>query len=394
MSQMSGVTPRNLGGQMFVSSHRETSSSSGNRIPKMKTCGPFLLFLCGPVAALGSVVVERYEHVKKCSSWHEAQSHCRSKFTDLGTIYEESDEETNLDSYSAWIGLHKTLSGWFWFDGHEMSLNDPDWAQDEPNPLETCAVVSYGIKKVYGKRCEEHNFFFCEERGSDRFTFVPESKNMSDAEAHCASQNKALASFHIDRIFQSEVKKQDHPVWTGLHREGGAWKWSYDSSEYRNWASQESSATGDCVAISSRNKKMSAQNCEARFPFVCLSTNLVLVREEKTWEEALRHCRALGSSACGSWDYDLVSVQPGDEREHVHVSAAVQEADTEEVWVGLRFLAGSWLWVNGATLLYPDLPSCPHPLQRCGALPKRSAGGGFLLADCAERRNFLCYRKQ
>lgn len=43
----------------------------------MKTCGPFLLFLCGPVAALGSVVVERYEHVKKCSSWHEAQSHCR-----------------------------------------------------------------------------------------------------------------------------------------------------------------------------------------------------------------------------------------------------------------------------------------------------------------------------
>lgn len=112
---------------------------------------------------------------------------------------------------------------------------------------------------------------------------------------------------------------------------GGAWKWSYDSSEYRNWASQESSATGDCVAISSRNKKMSAQNCEARFPFVCLSTNLVLVREEKTWEEALRHCRALGSSACGSRDYDLVSVQPGDEREHVHVSAAVQEADTEEV---------------------------------------------------------------
>lgn len=43
---------------------------------------------------------------------------------------------------------------------------------------------------------------------------------MSDAKAHCASQNKALASFHIDRIFQSEVKKQDHPVWTGLHREG------------------------------------------------------------------------------------------------------------------------------------------------------------------------------
>ncbi|KAM8895183.1 putative C-type lectin domain family 20 member A [Spinachia spinachia] len=362
-------------------------SAAGTRIMKICARGPFLLlllllFLCSAVAVLGSVVVKRYEYVSGPFTWLEAQSHCRSEFTDLGTIFREADEETNLNSYTAWINLRKQQNEWVWFDG--ATSDDIEWAREEPQPSERCAVVSYGSEMIWGRSCDGYAFFFC----SSGDTFVPHSMKMTEAEAYCRPQNNRLRSFRKGKKLGSDLKEQNYPVWTGLHREGGTWQWSYGLSEYRNWASTEPSARGDCVAISSRDKKMSAQNCSARFPSICVSTNLVLVKEKKTWEEALAHCRGLGSPACDGAPYDLVSVERGDE----DVTFMAQEADSEEVWLGLRFLAGSWLWVNGATLLYPDLPACPPPRQRCGALPKSS--NDFVLLDCSERRNFLCYRQR
>ncbi|XP_039651470.1 dromaiocalcin-1-like [Perca fluviatilis] len=133
---------------------------------------------------------------------------------------------------------------------------------------------------------------------------------------------------------------------------------------------------------------MATQNCSARFPFLCYVDNLVLVKENKTWEEALEHCRALSSTSQPTLRYELVSVQPGEDQDYV--MNRVMEADTEEVWAGLRFLAGEWLWVNGASMLYSDLPLCPTVVQHCGALSKNNTGS-VETKDCSEKRNFLCY---
>ncbi|TDH17435.1 hypothetical protein EPR50_G00008210 [Perca flavescens] len=133
---------------------------------------------------------------------------------------------------------------------------------------------------------------------------------------------------------------------------------------------------------------MATQNCSARFPFVCFGDNLVLVKENKTWEEALEHCRALSSTSQSNLRYELVSVQPGEDQHYV--MNRVMEADTDEVWAGLRFLAGEWLWVNGASMLYSDLPLCPPLVQHCGALSKNNTGS-VETKDCSEKRNFLCY---
>ncbi|TDH17434.1 hypothetical protein EPR50_G00008200 [Perca flavescens] len=133
---------------------------------------------------------------------------------------------------------------------------------------------------------------------------------------------------------------------------------------------------------------MATQNCSARFPFVCFADNLVLVKENKTWEEALEHCRALSSTSQPNVRYELVSVQPGEDQDYV--MNRVMEADTDEVWAGLRFLAGEWLWVNGASMLYSDLPLCPTVVQHCGALSKNNTGS-VETKDCSEKRNFLCY---
>ncbi|KAK9542222.1 hypothetical protein VZT92_000101 [Zoarces viviparus] len=283
---------------------------------------------------------------------------------------------------------------WAWTNG-DIEWNR--WADNEPDDSNDCAAVAYSQgpdfnwnRRYYTADCEERAFFFCEKSGSggDEFMFLPESKTWAEARQYCQSQSADLASLQRSGDVDSAVVEQDFPVWTGLHRKGGTWKWSSGLSEYRNWAPQEPSNRGNCVSISSRNKTMSMQNCNHRFPVVCFRTNLVLVKENKTWEEALEHCRALGSSAQNGLRYELVSVQPGPD--HEYVTTKVKEADTEEVWAGLRFLAGNWLWMNGATLSFPDLPLCPPVRQHCGALSK-NATDGLLLADCSEERNFLCY---
>ncbi|XP_014852426.1 PREDICTED: struthiocalcin-1-like [Poecilia mexicana] len=140
--------------------------------------------------------------------------------------------------------------------------------------------------------------------------------------------------------------------------------------------------------MSSETFNMAAQNCDKQFPFLCVSDNVVLVKENRSWEEALEHCRGLGSSSHSDLRYDLLSLQPGEE--HAYMVRKVLEADTEEVWTGLRFLAGDWLWVNGADMLYTDLPSCPTPGQHCGSLSKDETVG-VKTRDCLERKNFLCY---
>ncbi|XP_035769604.1 C-type mannose receptor 2-like [Neolamprologus brichardi] len=208
-----------------------------------------------------------------------------------------------------------------------------------------------------------------------------------DAHKYCEEKKKkgGLLTLSDDDQLNSLLGDQDFPIWIGLQRNGQTWKWSAGLSNYTNWAPDEPSNSKNCVSISSLSKNMTTQDCSSRFPFLCYRDNLVLVEENKTWEEALEHCRALSSPT----SYDLVSIQPED---YDYVMEKLVEANAEEVWTGLRFLAGKWLWVNGADMLYSDLPLCPPMVQHCGVLSTNSTGS-MENRDCAERKYFMCYRK-
>src|SRR4029434_3672544 len=73
---------------------------------------------------------------------------------------------------------------------------------------------------------------------------------------------------------------------------------------------------------------------------------LVLVRENKTWKEALQYCR--------EHHVDLVSATS--ERIQRWVRGRVKGASSTHVWMGLRRSCnlGFWFWVNGETVCYSN----------------------------------------
>lgn len=233
------------------------------------------------------------------------------------------------------------------------------------NPL--CnSVVYISLERFYGTNCDEYHFFICHETKvvGFEYTFVPQLKTWSEARDYCRNNFDDLATFEWDLQMNEAVSDWDYPVWTGLYRDGkerqtyivrlslfiifspmyglgpcdlssnicsagGTFKWSSGVSKYFDWASGEPGNNGDCVSILSHQKKMAIQDCSAHFPFVCLRDNLVLVKENKTWEEALEHCRGLDPS---NPRYELLSIQP--EVDHMYVvTTVVQGAVTEKVGV-------------------------------------------------------------
>uniref|UniRef100_A0A8C4NST7 C-type lectin domain-containing protein n=1 Tax=Dicentrarchus labrax TaxID=13489 RepID=A0A8C4NST7_DICLA len=356
--------------------------------------GLFLLLFSSTVSGLGSVVWRKYAYIRSHLTWEDAQSFCRSSnwYTDLATIYTQSDlDQLFLDGYDSWIGLHKPGAyKWYWSDGE---INDfYKWADKQPDYRKDCASVNYGHKRFYSNECDGYLFFICHDHHNNNYdyTFIPQSKTWSEAQQYCQDHFDDLATIKKDSDLDSAVNQQDFPVWTALRTDGEVWKWSAGLLQYRKWASDEPRDNGDCVSISSVSKTMATQKCSDRFPFICLRDNLILVKENKTWEEALEHCRSLKTSFYPHYSYELVSVQPGED--HNYMMNKVMEANTEKVWTGLRFLAGHWLWVNRADMSYPDLSLCPLEEQHCGALSKNNTGS-VETTDCTEKLNFLCYGK-
>ncbi|KAK0138636.1 C-type mannose receptor 2 [Merluccius polli] len=142
----------------------------------------------------------------------------------------------------------------------------------------------------------------------------------------------------------------------------------------------------NCAII--RLGKLNDVNCLKEYPFVCRSDNLVLVKENKTWEEASDHCRVLDMGWGKFYENpvsDLLSLHTRED--FAYAKGIVSKAQTDEVWIGLRWLADQWLWMDGKTARY--MPVCPANGMNCGTLSEK----GKQARNCVERRNFFCYQR-
>ena len=74
---------------------------------------------------------------------------------------------------------------------------------------------------------------------------------------------------------------------------------------------------------------MTILDCDSKWPFYCFQDNLVLVKEDKTWEEALEHCRAMDLTDPNNHRNDLISISgPLDQQT---VWSKINEATSNEV---------------------------------------------------------------
>ncbi|KAL7878446.1 hypothetical protein AOLI_G00094200 [Acnodon oligacanthus] len=215
--------------------------------------------------------------------------------------------------------------------------------------------------------------------------YIFRSSEMSwlDAQQYCRQHYGDLSTITTKQENDMVIKAagSNFPEsWIGLHRHqaSSVWLWSDDEpNSYFNWKPSKPEWIGHCVHIS--NNGWSDGLCSTKLPFFC-ERFLVLVKENKTWEEAYEYCRARYK------DLAFLSSE-------IQLNLAkkeTSETQTVSVWTGLRFLAGEWLWVDGEPLgSLVSLPSCPAEPYRCGA--RNSKMNIWENRDCEEKLNFFCY---
>lgn len=170
-------------------------------------------------------------------------------------------------------------------------------------------------------------------------------------------------------------------IWIGLERNGhGKWRWA-GGGEVTTffWDRGQPDNNNEQYGLTKKSRWHDAVNTD-RHPFLCF--HAIVVSQRHSWEEALEYCR--------EHHQDLASVSSPTEAELIGAKASWQRE--EPFWIGLRFLAGQWLWTDGQPLSYwggDGGPQCPQH-KMCGALQVN--GGETLEArDCEERLQFVCY---
>lgn len=173
------------------------------------------------------------------------------------------------------------------------------------------------------------------------------------------------------------------PFWIGLKRtkaNSTTWKWSDgELATYFTWEVHDNNSQTDQMCVAVISGSWHGVNCSKSYHPLCYR-NLILVKENKTWEEALQHCR--------TYYTDLYC--PISKTQLYLAGLEAKETQTLRVWTGLRFLDGVWFWLNRWSVqsLEP-LPSCPSHNYRCGALdPEMHV---WKNRGCDEKLNFLCY---
>ncbi|XP_041833577.1 C-type mannose receptor 2-like [Melanotaenia boesemani] len=222
-------------------------------------------------------------------------------------------------------------------------------------------------------------------------------KTWNEAQSFCRKNHTDLVTIRNED--ENQLIANDKS-WIGLYREdeNSPWKWSSsgENATYFKWGHNEPNnpETELCVVRWDKDDWKN-DDCSKKNNFLCYGDNLVLVMENKTWEEALDHCRSLGGEDSEnpdsvSWkpSYDLATLMTEDDHDYAREEA--QQATTDEVWTGLHFLGDGWLWVGGEPVQYQDIPSCLA--YGCGVLEKNS-NTSFGLRACSQRRNFFCYKR-
>lgn len=356
----------------------------------------FLLILMGQ-CFVSTCQLYEYHYIRDKKTWAAAQNYCRQHYTDLASVFDMADmtglQESTEHKGEAWIGLFNKTGGdnrmWHWsLPGVKYSEGSEP---DNQNGPKNCVTSR---DKWAADTCDQTWWFICydEKKKDGRTIYLVENKfNWRQAQNYCREHYTDLAS-GLDQVEGEEFKKLNYSqgspfsVWIGLFRD--SWRWSDGSNfSFRYWDMElfnDAQNNKTCaVTLLDRSGKWSSDDCNKEKPFFCYDDKLVLINEDKTWEEALDYCRK---------NYrDLVSITNPDQQRVVEVKAV--EASSLYVWLGLRYSCtlDLWFWVSDNRVYY-DQWAAGGKTEECEGSAAMDRGGQhewFSQRD-NERYNFIC----
>ncbi|XP_056604160.1 C-type mannose receptor 2-like [Triplophysa dalaica] len=349
------------------------------------------------LCSLSEGIQRRYHYINMEKTWTEAQRYCRENYTDLATVNNINDmnelKKTVNNNQKVWIGLKRTgVYKWKW------SLGDPvkylNWETEPSNVTNNCTIMRNG--KWLQQDCNVKSQFICYNDNSKSYIIITSDKTWSEAQSFCRQYHTDLTSVRNqtdNQLIHNIINDPHTSVWIGLFRD--SWEWSDNTdSAFRYWRAHEPNNAGgseDCAdSIMTDNGEWFDTSCNLLMNFVCHEDELILIQKNLSWTEAVRYCREN--------HVDLVSV---DSREiQLWVKAAVHQASTAEVWLGLRLSCsvGIWFWVNGEIACYQNwAPGNETAVDDCEREVRSGAvqsGGDHLWISLPESKqlNFICIR--
>ncbi|KAK2833943.1 hypothetical protein Q5P01_017832 [Channa striata] len=247
-----------------------------------------------------------YILVQTSKAWTDAQSYCRSVYTDLAVVQNKQQlAELNRligGSQYVWIGLQPDIESWRW------SLENQDyygagqadfrnWQAIGPNGglgyYRVCVeMLSTGEWQT--AQCNTNNFHFMCYNGSaaaqdpsSGFILVNQLKTWMDAQTYCRLHHTDLASVRNQAENERVRLMLQYPyTWIGLYRD--SWKWSDGSPvSFTDWNSGAPTATVTDTCVASNYGKWTNRGCSFKHHFACFAEpavrkQLVHVELEKT----------------------------------------------------------------------------------------------------------------
>ncbi|XP_051722536.1 C-type mannose receptor 2 isoform X3 [Ctenopharyngodon idella] len=399
----------------------------------------FLLVIFGLLSFTSSQISHQYHFINIRKNWTEAQRFCRENYTDLATV-NNADEMNSLFrtisdvSYDVYIGLYRSeVFRWHWTLPDSSNVEPfQKWKDKQPdqNNNHGCAVMDNN-GKWFSDSCDSQKPFVCFNATTNtKYILIEGTKTWREAQEYCQKFHTDLVNIRDSTENENVKKIAKNDVWIGLFKD--PWSWSDQSnSSFRYWSNIR--IDQDCVAVMvNQTGKWNDIKCNATQPFICHSDlksqsttksatpgpatttqhtpaqnttegentssqptqilttgpeqdNLILVRENLTWTEAVSYCR--------KHHVDLVSIHSEELQERA-AGRAIQ-ASTSHVWLGLRYTCtfNFWFWIkNREAGCYQNWASGHGHDYECGLSGAMESTGGhrWVGRPESERLNFIC----
>lgn len=220
-----------------------------------------------------------------------------------------------------------------------------------------------------------------------KYVFITDRRSRNGARNYCRRHYIDLAPVQSDndqRQLRSllDTDKFNDYIWIGLERDDHeGWRWA-GGGEVTTfyWDQGQPNDANEPYGLTKMSLWHDAGGAMQQ-PFFCF--HATVVSQQHSWEEALEYCR--------EHHRDLASVSSATEAKLIGKKARQQSG--ELFWIGLRFLAGHWVWTDGQPLTYWGIDGesqCPHSKMVCGAL-RVNGGETWEARDCEEQLQSVCY---